>query len=207
AVGRMKERERASAHSAMDDMPAGRWFTSASSWSAALLTDPDADTQLLACSQLRADLSEGAEAGHARAPGTTCGAHGLESGVFAGLAKALEADGMTAGAVTVQLADLAEIDTWLGGPLWQMNSENADAYFGRQIAWHEYPVVLRRAQALTHYFAFLASPDGALAREQTHAPVHCPLDALNWPAPSHLVRNDDPYQRPEPSSSAMAPAD
>ncbi len=201
--GHMRERERTSAGGAMDDVPAGRWFTPVPSWSTVLSTDPDADTQLLARSELRAELSEGAEATAVPGPGTTCGPHGLEAGVFAGLTKALGADGMPAGAVAVHLADLAEMRAWLGGPLWQMNFEDADAYFGKQIAWHEYPAMVRRAHALTRYFAVLAGPDGALAREHVHAPVRCPLDALNWPAPSHLARNNNPRDRAEPSSAAM----
>jgi hypothetical protein len=207
AVGHMRERERTSAGSMLDDMPAGRWFTPQSAWSAVMLTDPDTDTELPARRELRAEPPEGADTGDARGPGSVAGPHGLEAGVLTRLAKALQADGMPGDAVAGHLADLAEIRAWLGGPLWQMTSEHADAYFGRQIAWHQYPALLRQAQALARYFAFLAGPDGALVRERAHAPVRCPLDALNWPTPAHQIRQADPQLRAEPAASAMAPAD
>ena len=211
-VGRPAQRsaghmqERTGAGGAMDDRPAGRWFTPAPSWSADLRTDPDADTQLPACSVPRTELSEGADAADAHSPGAARGTHRLEAGIFAGLTKALEADGMPAGAVTVYLADLAEIRAWLGRPLWQMNCEDADAYFRQQTAWPEYPVMLRRAQALTRYFAVLAGPDGAQAREYAHAPVRCPLDALNWPVPSYPAHNNNPHQRAGSTFSAAPSA-
>jgi hypothetical protein len=207
AVGYMRERERASGIGAMDAMPAGRWFTPESAWSAVVRTDPDADTEPLARRELRAEPPEGADAGDARSLGIAAGPRGLEAGVLARLAKALEADGMPGDAVAGHLADLAEIRARLGGPLWQMTCEDADAYFGRQIDWHEYPALLRRAQSLARYFAFLAGPDGALVRERAHAPVRCPLDALNWPTPAPHIRHADPHRRAEQAASAMASAD
>jgi hypothetical protein len=210
AAGYMRERERTSAGSTMDDLPAGPWFAPRSARSAVVLTDPDADTELLARYELRAEPPEDADAGDAWDAldlDTAFGPHGLETGILARLAKALEAGGMPTEAIAGHLTDLAEIRGWLDAPLWQMTVEQADVYFGPPIAWHEYPALLRQAQALTRYFAYLAGPDGALARERAHTAALCPLDALNWPTPADLVRDADPHQRAEQATSAIAPAD
>ena len=191
AAGYMRERERTSAGDPTDYLPAGRWFTPQSVWPAVMLTDPDAETELLARTELRDESPEHAGSWDAGGPGVDVVPHGLEAGILTELAKALDADGMPAGAVTGHLADLAELRGWLGEPLWQMTSEHADAYFGRLITWHEYPALLRQAQALARYFAFLDGPDGTPVWERAHAPV-CPLDALNWPTPARRVRDVDP---------------
>jgi hypothetical protein len=207
----MRERERTSAGSMTDTLPSGLWFAPGSAWSAVLRTDPDADTELLdrteVRAELRADPYEDADLWDARGPGPAFSPNGLEADILTALARALGSGGMPAGSVTVHLSDLAEIRGWLGEPLWQMTSEHADTYFGRQIAWHEYPALLHQAQALARYFAFLAGPDGALVRERFDAPVYCPLDGLNWPTPVSPARHADPHPWAGPSVSGTAPDD
>jgi hypothetical protein len=208
-VGYMREREWSSVSGTMQDMASGLWFAPQPAPSPAMFADPDADTQVLFNGGPGAEPPQGADEWGAAGPTVAAGAHGLEAGVLAGLATALAADGMPAGAVAGHLADLAELRYWLNGPLWQMTVEHADAYFGRQIAWHEYPALLRQAQALTRYFAFLAGPDGVLVRERAHTPVCCPLDAWNWPTPAHQIRDHDtdPHQWAGLTARAMDPAD
>jgi hypothetical protein len=208
AAGFMQERERTGVGGALDCLPTGRWFASQSAWSAAVATGPDADTELLDRSEPSGEAYEDTDTTAADDDSdAACRPLGLEAAVLNGLAHALGASGMPADAVAEHLADLAEIRGRLGGPLWQMTAGKADAYFGRRIAWHEYPALLREAQALARYFAFLSGPDGAPVRERAHAPVRCPLDALNWPVPSHVVRSADPYRWGEPSASAVAADD
>ncbi len=204
--GYMRERERTGAGTTTDHLLAGRWFTPQSAWAAVTVADPEADTELLDLTEPGDALPEDADTVGTGGPRAVFVPHGLEAGILTGLAKALDAGGMPSRAVTAHLADLAEIRGWLGEPLWQMTFWHADAYFGRQIGWREYPALLRQAQALARYFAYLAGPDGALVWERALAPVRCPLDALNWPTPDRRVRDADPPQEAEPDEWAESSA-
>lgn len=86
-------------------------------------------------------------------------------------------DGTTRG----ELSNLEQIREWFGRPLWKMDPEDANAYFGRVL--REAPLGTRHARvsALCLYFEFLELRHKAELHAITGIIAECPIDEMNRP--------------------------
>ncbi len=76
------------------------------------------------------------------------------------------------------------IREWFGRPLWEMQPEDADAYFGRVLRDARPSTRTGRAAALTVYFQFLELRHRAEIYNLTGRVAECPLDEMNRPRAS-----------------------
>lgn len=105
----------------------------------------------------------------------------FETDVLAGLVLARSAAGLTDGTIRGELSNLEQIREWFGRPLWEMDPQDADAYFGRVL--REAPLGTRHARvsALCLYFEFLELRHKAELHAMTGVIAECPIDEMNRP--------------------------
>jgi hypothetical protein len=76
------------------------------------------------------------------------------------------------------------IRDWFGRPLWQMQSCDADTYFGKVLRDAKPSTRTGRAAALRVYFGFLELRHKVELHNLTGCIVECPLDEINRPRAS-----------------------
>jgi integrase/recombinase XerD len=79
----------------------------------------------------------------------------FETDVLAGFVPARASDGLADSTIRNDTAHLQLIRDWFGRPLWEMQPDDADAYFGRVLRDARPSMLTERAAALTVYFQFL----------------------------------------------------
>ena len=79
----------------------------------------------------------------------------LETDLFAEFVLARSAAGLCDDTIRGDVINLEQVRDWFGRPLWEMEPQDADAYFGRVLRKAAQGTRLARAGALTTYFEFL----------------------------------------------------
>ena len=117
----------------------------------------------------------------ARAPVTAADLVALETDVLAGFVLARAAAGLADGTIASDVMHLEQVRAWLGRPLWEMESPDADRYFGEVLRAAAKGTRLSRAQALKTYFLFLELRHKVEIHQMTGRVVECPIDEINRP--------------------------
>jgi hypothetical protein len=117
----------------------------------------------------------------ARAPVTSADLVALETDVLAGFVLARAAAGLADGTIASDVMHLEQVRAWLGRPLWEMESPDADRYFGEVLRAAAKGTRLSRAQALKTYFLFLELRHKVEIHQMTGRVVECPIDEINRP--------------------------
>jgi hypothetical protein len=76
----------------------------------------------------------------------------FETDVLAGFVLARAAAGLSDATIRSDVSHLEQLRAWFGGPLWDMEPADADAYFGRVLRDAAKGTRLARSQALKTYF-------------------------------------------------------
>lgn len=105
----------------------------------------------------------------------------FETDVLAGFVLARASTGPADGTTGGDVGHLDRIRAWLGQPLWDMESADADGYFGKVLRGSPSSTRLARAQALTTYFLFLELRHKVEIHRMTGRVVECPIDEMNRP--------------------------
>ncbi len=105
----------------------------------------------------------------------------FETDVLAGFVLARASAGLADGTISADVTHLEQLRVWFGRPLWEMQSADADAYFGRVMRDAAKGTRLARAQALSTFFLFLELRHPAAVHRLMGRAVECPLDELNRP--------------------------
>jgi hypothetical protein len=91
----------------------------------------------------------------ARAPAGTDELAAFETDVLAGFVLARAAAGLSDNTIRSDVLHLEQLRAWFGGPLWDMEPADADAYFGKVLRDAAKGTRLARSQALRTYFLFV----------------------------------------------------
>ena len=105
----------------------------------------------------------------------------FEVDVMAGLVLARSSAGLADGTVRGDVSNLEQIRDWFGRPLWEMEPQDADTYFGNVMRTAPSGTRLARAGALSVYFEFLELRHKVELHAMTGRVVQCPLDEMNRP--------------------------
>ena len=89
----------------------------------------------------------------------------FETDVLAGFVLARVSAGLADSTIRIDTGHLELIRSWFGRPLWEMQPEDADAYFGRVLRDAKPSTRTGRVAALTVYFQF---GHGGAARHDDH---------------------------------------
>ena len=108
----------------------------------------------------------------------------FETDVLAGFVLARASAGLADSTIRNDTGHLELIRDWFGQPLWEMQAEDADAYFGRVLRAARPSTRAGRAAALTVYFQFLEVRHKIELHTLTGRVVECPLDEMNRPRAS-----------------------
>jgi len=79
----------------------------------------------------------------------------FETDVLAGFVLARAAAGLSDNTIRSDVLHLEQLRAWFGGPLWDMEPADADAYFGKVLRDAAKGTRLARSQALKTYFLFV----------------------------------------------------
>jgi len=105
----------------------------------------------------------------------------FETDVLAGFVLARSSAGLADSTIRGDVGHLDQVRGWLGKPLWDMEPEDADAYFGQLLRGVPSGTRLARAQAITTYFSYLELRHQVEIHAMTGRVVACPLDEMNRP--------------------------
>ena len=105
----------------------------------------------------------------------------FETDVLAGFVLARASAGLADSTIRNDTGHLDLIRDWFGRPLWEMQPEDADAYFGKVLRDARPSTRTGRAAALTVYFQFLELRHKAEIYNLTGRVAECPLDEMNRP--------------------------
>ncbi len=119
-----------------------------------------------------------------RAPSSADEVAAFETDVLAGLVLARASAGLADSTIRNDTGHLDLIRDWFGRPLWEMQPEDADTYFGRVLRDAKPATRTGRAAALTVYFQFLELRHKAEIYNLTGRVAECPLDEMNRPRAS-----------------------
>jgi integrase len=119
-----------------------------------------------------------------RAPSSADEVAAFETDVLAGFVLARASAGLADSTIRNDTGHLELIRDWFGRPLWEMQPENADAYFGKVLRDARPSTRSGRAAALTVYFQFLELRHKAEICNLTGRVAQCPLDEMNRPRAS-----------------------
>ena len=122
----------------------------------------------------------------------------FETDVLAGFVLARASAGLADSTIRNDTGHLALIRDWFGRPLWEMQPEDADAYFGRVLRDARLSTRAGRAGALTVYFQFLELRHEAEIYNLTGRVAECSLDEMNRPRASA-----DPQLRVPPGEAEI----
>jgi hypothetical protein len=111
----------------------------------------------------------------------------FETDLLAGLVLARASAGVSDDTVRGEISNLEQVREWFGRPLWEMESTDADTYFGRVLRRAASGTRHARAAALRTYFTFV---------ELRYA-VACPIDEMNRPKGGKDARLRIPPQAEE----------
>ena len=111
----------------------------------------------------------------------------FETDVLAGLVLARASAGLADSTIRNDTGHLQLIRDWFGRPLWEMQPDDADAYFGKVLRDARPSTRTGRAAALTVYFQFVELRHKIELHNLTGRVIECPLDEMNrprfgWPA-------------------------
>jgi hypothetical protein len=127
----------------------------------------------------------------------------FETDVLAGFVLARASAGLADSTIRNDTGHLDLIRNWFGRPLWEMQPEDADAYFGKVLRDAKPSTRTGRAAALTVYFQFLELRHKAEIYNLTGRVAECPLDEMNRPRASADPQLRVP--RPRGRSSGCSP--
>jgi site-specific recombinase XerD len=122
-----------------------------------------------------------------RAPASPEELDAFETDVLAGFVLARASAGLADATIRSDLSHLGQVRAWFGRPLWELQSEDADAYFGRVLRTAATGTRLVRAQVLTTYFRYLELRHKPEIYNLTGRVVECPIDEVNRPRGSRAV--------------------
>ena len=105
----------------------------------------------------------------------------FETDVLAGFVLARAAAGLSDNTIRSDVLHLEQLRAWFGGPLWDMEPADADAYFGRVLRDAAKGTRLARSQALRTYFLFLEIRHKVQIHQMTGRVAECPVDEMNRP--------------------------
>ena len=105
----------------------------------------------------------------------------FETDVLAGFVLARAAAGLSDNTIRSDVLHLEQLRAWFGGPLWDMEPADADAYFGTVLRDAAKGTRLARCQALRTYFLFLEIRHKARIQQMTGRVAECPVDEMNRP--------------------------
>ncbi|MGI5293086.1 tyrosine-type recombinase/integrase [Nonomuraea polychroma] len=105
----------------------------------------------------------------------------FEIDLLAEFTLARAAAGLTDATIRRDVAALEQIRTWLGQPLWEMTSRDADSYFGKVLKQATNGTKTLKACTLEAYFQFLDLRYRAQLFQLTGHVVESPLDEVNRP--------------------------
>ena len=105
----------------------------------------------------------------------------FETDALAGFVLARASAGLADSTIRNDTGHLELIRSWFGRPLWEMQPEDADAYFGRVLRDAKPSTRTGRAATLTVYFQFLELRHKAEIHNLTGRVAECPLDEMNRP--------------------------
>jgi integrase/recombinase XerD len=105
----------------------------------------------------------------------------FETDVLAGFVLARAAAGLSDNTIRSDVLHLEQLRAWFGGPLWNMEPADADAYFGRVLRDAAKGTRLARSQALKTYFLFLEIRHKVQIHQMTGRVAECPVDEMNRP--------------------------
>ena len=117
----------------------------------------------------------------ARAPAGTDELAAFETDVLAGFVLARAAAGLSDNTIRSDVLHLEQLRAWFGGPLWDMEPADADAYFGKVLRDAAKGTRLARSQALKTYFLFVEIRHKAEIHQMTGRVAECPVDEMNRP--------------------------
>ncbi len=98
-----------------------------------------------------------------------------------GLVLARAAAGLSDNTIRSDVLHLEQLRAWFGGPLWDMQPADADAYFGTVLRDAAKGTRLARSQALRTYFLFVEIRHKAEIHQMTGRVAECPVDEMNRP--------------------------
>lgn len=105
----------------------------------------------------------------------------FETDVLAGFVLARASAGLVDSTIRNDINHLELIRDWFGRPLWEMQSADADAYFGKVLRDAKPSTRSGRAAAVTVFFQFLELRHKVELHNLTGRAVECPLDEINRP--------------------------
>jgi integrase/recombinase XerD len=105
----------------------------------------------------------------------------FETDVLAGFVLARAAAGLADATIRSDVLHLEQVRAWFGGPLWDMEPADADAYFGKVLRGAAKGTRLGRSQALRTYFLFLEIRHKVEIHQLTGRVAECPVDEMNRP--------------------------
>jgi hypothetical protein len=101
---------------------------------------------------------------------------GSETDVLAGFVLARSAAELADGTISSDVVHLEQTRAWFGKPLWDMESADADTYFGKVLRDAGKGTRLGRSQALKACFVFLELRHKVEIHQLTGRVVECPID-------------------------------
>ncbi|MGI5488722.1 tyrosine-type recombinase/integrase [Microtetraspora malaysiensis] len=116
-----------------------------------------------------------------RAPGSEEDLVAFETDVLAGFVLARASAGLTDSTIRNDANHLELIRDWFGRPLWEMQPEDGDVYFGKVLRDAKPSTRTGRPAALTVFFRFLELRHKVELHNLTGRVVECPLDEVNRP--------------------------
>jgi integrase len=116
-----------------------------------------------------------------RAPATEDEIADFETDVLSGFVLARASAGLVDSTIRNDVNHLELIRDWFGRPLWEMQSCDADTYFGKVLRDAKPSTRTGRAAALRVYFGFLELRHKVELHNLTGRIVECPLDEINRP--------------------------
>ena len=105
----------------------------------------------------------------------------FETDVRAGFVLARAAAGLSDATIRSDVSHLEQLRAWFGGPLWDMEPADADAYFGTVLRDAAKGTRLARSQALKTYFLFVEIRHKVQIHQMTGRVAECPVDEMNRP--------------------------
>lgn len=108
----------------------------------------------------------------------------FEIDVLAELVLARSSAGLADSTIRGDLSNLEQIREWFGRPLWEMEPQDADTYFGQVLRATPSGTRLARAAALSVYFEYLELRHKVGLHAMTGRVAECPIDEMNRPRDS-----------------------
>jgi site-specific recombinase XerD len=105
----------------------------------------------------------------------------FEQDLLAEFVMARASAGVTDGTIRTDVSIVVEVREWFGRPLWQMQPQDLDRFFGRHQRQFASGTKVRKAAAIGVFFEFLELRHKAAIHAATGWVVESPLDEVNRP--------------------------